>query len=324
MSNTSELNENTLIFGDACAACDGLAPGVRFDMAYIDPPFGVGTTMRARTQKGEARGASQAPLLGPAAYEDRDGTDALVQMLKPVLARIRDRMQPWATLYVHLDFRAVHEVKVLADQIFGRGAFVSEVIWAPGNGAKRARAFPVTHQTILLYARSAKNKAEVVFNASDPALREPYAKTSRAMHFTNKDEDGRVFRERVVNGKTYRYYADEGRRLGSVWSDIPAMVANTPLLAETTGYPTQKPIKLLERIVRASSREGGVVADVMCGSGTTLLAAASLGRRFVGADKSPMAIATAQRRLSRAGVVYAGVDAEGNAIADAPAEAEPL
>ena len=87
-------------------------------------------------------------------------------------------------------------------------------------------------------------------------LREPYAETSLAMHFTHRDEDGRLYRERVIGGKAYRYYADEGRRLGSVWTDIPAMVANTPLRREATGYPTQKPERLLERIVRASSRAG--------------------------------------------------------------------
>ena len=77
------------------------------------------------------------------------------------------------------------------------------------------------------------------------------------MHFTATDDDGRRYRERTIGGRTYRYYADEGRALGSVWTDCPAMIANTPLRRETTGYPTQKPLKLLERIVRASSREGG-------------------------------------------------------------------
>lgn len=304
MNESIELPKNTLIFSDACTACDRLPAQTRFDLVYIDPPFGVGVTMRARTKKGEARGASQAAEVGPAAYEDRDDTEALVAMLEPVLARIRERMQPWATLYVHLDYRAVHDTKVLADKVFGRGAFLSEVIWVPGNGAKRAKAFPVTHQTILLYARSPKEKKDVVFNAGDKELREPFAKTSTAMHFTHKDDEGRLYRERVVNGKSYRYYADEGRRLGSVWTDIPAMVANTPLRKETTGYPTQKPLGLLTRIVRASSVEGSVVADLMCGSGTTLLAAALLGRRFVGADKSGLAIETAGKRLGEAGVKF--------------------
>jgi site-specific DNA-methyltransferase (adenine-specific) len=124
------------------------------------------------------------------------------------------------------------------------------------------------------------------------------------MHFTAKDAAGRRYRERVVAGKTYRYYADEGRRIGSVWTDIPAMVANTPLCQEATGYPTQKPELLLERIIRASSEDGDTVADFMCGSGTTLVVAARTGRRFIGGDASAAAIEIARRRLAAAGIAH--------------------
>jgi site-specific DNA-methyltransferase (adenine-specific) len=136
-------------------------------------------------------------------------------------------------------------------------------------------------------------------------LRESYAKTSLSMHFKHRDEEGRLYRERVVAGKSYRYYAEHGRRLGSVWTDVPAMVANTPLRHEATGYPTQKPERLLERIVRASSEEGAIVADLMCGSGTTLVAAARLGRRFVGGDKSKLAIEVTAERLRKHNVEFA-------------------
>jgi site-specific DNA-methyltransferase (adenine-specific) len=162
----------------------------------------------------------------------------------------------------------------------------------------------VTHQTLLLYARSASERDQIIYRADDPCLREPYAATSLAMHFTHIDDDGRRFRERTIRGKTYRYYADIGRRLGSVWTDIPSMVANTPLRKEATGYPTQKPERLLERIIRASTEEGAVVADPMCGSGTTLVAAARLGRRFVGGDLSPLAFEIASRRLAEGGARF--------------------
>jgi site-specific DNA-methyltransferase (adenine-specific) len=124
------------------------------------------------------------------------------------------------------------------------------------------------------------------------------------MHFTRTTPDGRRFRERTINKRTYRYYADEGRAVGSVWTDCPAMVANTPLRDETTGYPTQKPVKLLDRIVRASSRAGALVVDPFCGSGTSLVAAARLGRSFVGADIGALAIKTAGRRLRAEGVAF--------------------
>jgi site-specific DNA-methyltransferase (adenine-specific) len=295
--------ENLLALGDARDVCGSLPAAVRFDLVYLDPPFGVGATMTARTQPGQARGR-RVPASGPDAYEDRHSPDALVRALTPVLEAARDRMSPSATLYLHLDHRAVHEAKVAADRVFDRGAFLGEVIWAPGNGGRGARGFAVTHQTILLYAHSAKDRVRVVYNADDPVLREPYAETSLSMHFRRKDEAGRLYRERVIGGKAYRYYADQGRRLGSVWTDIPSMVANTPLRREGTGYPTQKPERLLERIVRASSNEGATVADLMCGSGTTLVVAARLGRRFIGGDRSPLAVETAQRRLTAEGVQF--------------------
>lgn len=302
-SATTPASPNYLFAGDALDACSALPPSVRFDLVYLDPPYGVGTTMSARHEKGQRRGRRTTES-GPDAYDDRLGTEALVAMLAPRLDAIRLRMSPGATLYLHLDHRAVHEMKVAADRVFGRGAFLGEVIWAPGNGSRGARGFSVTHQTLLLYVRAAAERKEVVYNASDPDLREPFADTSLSMHFKNIDEAGRRYRERVIHGKAYRYYADEGRRLGSVWTDIPAMVANTPLRKEGTGYPTQKPERLLSRIVAASSRPGATVADLMCGSGTTLIAAARLGRRFVGADKGEIAIATTTRRLRDANMPF--------------------
>jgi site-specific DNA-methyltransferase (adenine-specific) len=139
----------------------------------------------------------------------------------------------------------------------------------------------------------------MIWNVRDPMLREPHAKTSQSMHFQKKDADGRRYRERTIGKKTYRYYADEGRAIGSVWLDCPAMIANTPLRKETTGYPTQKPERLLERIVRGASRAGSLVLDPFCGSGTTLAVASRLGRRCVGSDTSPLAIRIATLRLAR-------------------------
>lgn len=152
----------------------------------------------------------------------------------------------------------------------------------------------------------------MVYNAADPLLREPFADTSLSMHFRQVDEAGRRYRERVIAGKAYRYYADEGRRLGSVWTDIPAMVANTPIRREATGYPTQKPERLLERIVRASSHEGMVVADLMCGSGTTAVVAARLGRRFIAGDRSALAVGIASKRLAAEGLSFGSMRCGGD------------
>jgi site-specific DNA-methyltransferase (adenine-specific) len=197
------------------------------------------------------------------------------------------------SLWLHLSHHTVHEAKLATDRVFGRAAFQGEVIWVPGNGGRKKGGPSVTHQTILIYSRGA-----MIWNGEDSALREPYADTSLRMHFKEVDADGRRFRERWIAGKAYRYYADEGRRRGSVWADCPAMNANTPLSSETTGYPTQKPEALLERIIRAASHSDSLVLDPMCGSGTTLAVAARLGRRAIGIDQSPVACQIARARLN--------------------------
>jgi site-specific DNA-methyltransferase (adenine-specific) len=230
-----------------------------------------------------------------AAYRDAwGGLDGFLTMLAPRLVQMHAALSDRGTLWIHLDYRAVHDVKVLADSVFGRRGFVSEVIWVPGNGGRRRSSLSVTHQTILIYSRT----PDFIYNKNAACLREPYAETSLKMHFQNQDADGRFYRERTINQKSYRYYADEGRRLGSVWSDCPAMRANAPLYSEATGYPTQKPESLLERIVLASTLPGSTVLDPMSGSGTTLAVAKRLGRKFAGCDQSPVALETITRRLA--------------------------
>ena len=168
--------------------------------------------------------------------------------------------------------------------------------------ARSRKAWGASHQTILVYSRG----PEFIFHVDDPAVREPYAEGSAATHFKHVDAEGRRYRERTIvlasGPKTYRYPIDRGRRLGTVWTDIPAMAANTPIARETTGYPHQKPEKLLERIIRASSDEGSLVGDLFCGSGTTLAVAARLGRRALGCDASELAIDVTRKRLTAAGL----------------------
>lgn len=281
--------------GDCLDVCERLAnEGARFSLVYGDPPYNAGGTRGARLGKGER-------AHGEPAYADTwGGLEGFLTMLEPRLAAIRDVLAVDGSFWLHLDHRAVHDAKVLADRVFGRGSFRGEVIWVPGNGGRKRSGLSVTHQTILVYAKS----SSYYFAVDDPELREPYAETSLSMHFQAQDDSGRAYRERTVHGKTYRYYADRGRRRGSVWTDIPAMAANTPLRAETTGYPTQKPLRLLERIVVAASPVGGSVLDPMCGSGTTLVAAARLGRRAVGIDRSPVALRVTTERLTNGGVPF--------------------
>ncbi len=258
-----------------------------FDLVYVDPPYNAGGTRGARKQQGERH-------QGESAYRDTwGGLDGFLAMIQPRLERMFESLSTRGSLWIHLDHRTVHDVKVLMDRIAGRNRFEGEIVWVPGNGGRRRAGPSITHQTILIYSRSAK----FLYQADHPYLREPYAETSQKMHFHRQDETGRRYRERTIGGKTYRYYADVGRRIGSVWSDCPAMRANTPLNREATGYPTQKPEALLERIVAATTERGSSVLDPMCGSGTTLTVARRLGRHAIGIDQSEVAVATSKQRL---------------------------
>jgi site-specific DNA-methyltransferase (adenine-specific) len=285
--------------------CDALDLGAHVrsesaELVYLDPPFSIGAELVARTKKGEMRGRRQ-PSAGPVAYDDRwPSLEAYLGWLEPRVAALRSLLSARGTLWLHLDQRAVHESKTVCDRVFGRTSFLGEVVWVPGNGSKSRRGPGIGHQTLLIYRKT----KDFVWRADDPVLRAPFADTSLSMHFRQKDADGRRFRDRTIAGKTYRYYADEGRALGSVWTDCPAMVANTPICDEGTGYPTQKPLKLLDRIVRASTEPGGLVVDPFVGSGTTLHAAALAGRSAVGSDIGKLAIATAARRLECAGIAF--------------------
>lgn len=285
---------NRLLHGDALELGGVVEPGAA-DLAYLDPPFKVEKTFGARLTRGESRAK------GTVAYDDTWASlEAYLAWLEERVAVVRSLLSDRGTMWLHLDQRAVHEAKLVCDRVFGAKAFRGEVIWLPGNGSKSRTGPGMSHQTLLLYARG----KEPIWNAKDPALRAPFAATSQAMHFQNVDEDGRRYRDRTVGEKTYRYYADEGRAIGSVWSDCPSMNANTPLRKETTGYPTQKPLKLLDRIVRATSLPGSLVIDPFCGSGTTLVAAARAERSFAGSDIGELAIATTQKRLAEAGITY--------------------
>lgn len=294
MRSRSADRTNLLVHGDAKDLAAHVASGSA-DTAYLDPPFKVEKAFGARTAKGTSRAR------GPIAYTDTwPSLGAYLEWLEERVAVVRDLLSERGTMWLHLDSRAVHEAKVLCDRVFGAKQFRGEVIWVPGNGSKSRSGPGIGHQTLLLYARG----SEPIWNGKDPALRAPFAATSQSMHFTRVDSEGRRYRDREVNGRVYRYYADEGRALGSVWTDCPSMAANTPLMSETTGYPTQKPLKLLDRIIRATSNEGSLVIDPFAGSGTTLVAAANAKRRFVGSDIGDLAIATIRSRLAAAGIAY--------------------
>jgi len=209
----------------------------------------------------------------------------LLAFLRPRFEQMHRVLSEHGSLYVHLDWRSVHHVKVMLDGLFGRVNFLNEIIWSYRTGGRSSRWFARKHDTLLLYARQAGRHT---FN-----LLHEGAFRTLGLH---RDEDGRPYK---VTRKGRLYFHPEGPAMTDVW-EIPFL---STVSNERCGYPCQKPEALLERIIRASSNEGDLVADFFCGSGTTLVAAKRLGRRYLGCDVNERAVAIARNRLARLGAV---------------------
>jgi len=270
-------------------------------LIYIDPPFNTGETQTRRTlttQRANDHNASDRTGFGGHRYatveHDRQAyADSFVDYLGFLEPRLREAhrvLAPDGSLYVHLDAREVHYVKVLLDTIFGRACFINELIWAYDYGGRPRRRWPAKHDTILFYVRD----PEHYHFDTEEVEREPYM------------APGLVTPEKRARGKLP----------SSVWWHTIV----SPTGREKTGYPTQKPLGILMRIVAASSRPGDTVLDYFAGSGTTGAAAVALGRGFHLIDNNPAAIATMRRRFAAVeglSVTMPGVpDVPGTRIAD--------
>lgn len=189
-----------------------------------------------------------------ARYAHSDGMGAYMCYMSVRLLEMHRLLKPTGSIYLHCDPTASHYLKAIMDAIFGWKNFIGEIVWNKQNGVKARKHWGNENDSVLAYT---KKYGKHILNADEPTCRVPFSDISLSMHFTHQDENGRFYRKRTVNGKDYFYYADEGRFIGNLWNDIPSMVANTPLQKESYGYPTQKPLALYERIIIASSDEGG-------------------------------------------------------------------
>jgi DNA modification methylase len=283
-----------LVHADNLDVTTTLADGV-VDLVYIDPPFGTGLVRRGGPRGREPLDDGTQPPQHH--YEDlADDPEPFVAWLAPRLAESRRVLAPHGSLFVHLDYRTVHYVKVALDRIFGRQRFVNEIIWCYSIGGKSQRMFGRKHDTILWYARTAEH-------AFFPdAVRVP-RKPGSHMRVVRTAE-GDLVQEKTDRrtGKVYRYPVADGKVPEDWWIDIEILNQSD---RERTGWPTQKPERLLERLIRAASAEDGLVADWFCGSGTTAIAAQRLGRRFLVVDRAAAAVACAAERLATAGQALA-------------------
>ena len=251
-------------------------PAGSVDAIYIDPPFGTGTT---RTGRGHR-------------YVDRaDDPDLFVAWLSPLLAAAREALTSAGSMFVHLDYRAVHYVKVALARLFGRDRFVNEIVWCYSVGGKSRRGVGRKHDTILWYARS----EDYAFYPD--AIRVPRRGGSHMRVVLDGDRPVQEKTDRKT-GRVYRYPVAEGKVPEDWWTDIETLNHSD---RERTGWPSQKPERLVERVLKAVTVPGNRVADCFGGSGTTAAVAQRLGRGFISVDREPAAIEVCVGRLADQG-----------------------
>jgi site-specific DNA-methyltransferase (adenine-specific) len=267
--------DDAILLGDNLDVLPGFADET-FQLAYLDPPFNTGKPQTRQTleiradENGDRNGFGgrryATRLLSESSY--RDSFDDYLGFLEPRLREVRRVLDPTGTLYFHIDYREAHYCKLLLDELFGRDAFLNEIVWAYDYGARTKRRWPAKHDTILVYV---KDPAAYYFD-SEAVDREPYM------------APGLVGPEKAARGK--------------LPTDVWWHTIVSPTGREKTGYPTQKPEGLLRRMVQASTRPGDWCLDPFAGSGTLGAVARDLERRYVLVDSSPDAIEVARKRLA--------------------------
>jgi site-specific DNA-methyltransferase (adenine-specific) len=266
--------QNLVIKGDNLLLAKSL-PDECIDLIYIDPPFNTGKVQtrqvmkNVRSETGSRvgfKGQTYDTIKGTA-FGYNDSFEDYWNFLEPRLEEAWRLLTPSGTLYLHLDFREVHYAKVLLDALFGRECFLNEIIWAYDYGARAKKKWPAKHDNILVYV---KDPDSYHFN-SEEVDREPYM------------APGLVTPEKAA--------------LGKLPTDVWWHTIVSPTGKEKTGYPTQKPLGILRRIIAASSRPNDWVLDFFAGSGTTGVAASELGRNFVMVDQNEEAIQVMEQRF---------------------------
>lgn len=291
------------------------------DLIYLDPPFNSNKTYSAPIGSKAAGAAfkdaweltdsdtawhdgiadgrpAMYAVIEAAGLAHGKGMKAYLTMMAARLLELHRVLKPTGSVWLHCNQDAGHYLKLLMDCVFDKAQFITGVIWNYGtpSGGRSAGKKPVkAHDYLLVYA---KDYGRQTYNRQFT----PYGESYKAW-FRHDDGDGRLYRTRSRQGKIVKQYLDEspGIPLSTCWNDIKQIYGQQGWFPGTQkeglGYPTQKPLALLERIIKASSNEGDIVLDPFCGCGTALVAAEKLGRRWVGVDISPSAVALTKRRL---------------------------
>ncbi len=268
---------NEVLYGDCLDILKQL-PRKTIDMVYLDPPF---YTQSKQTLKSRANKEYS--------YSDSwDSIQSYIIFLGERLHEIRRVMKDDSVIFLHCDRHASHRIRVLLDEVFGYERFVSEIIWTYRRWSTSKKSLLGSHQTILMYAKTAKYK----FNE----ILQDYSETTnldQILQRRERNSQGKSTYSTDSHGRTILQGPKRGVPLSDTW-DIPYL---NPKARERCGYPTQKPLRLLERIVLLASNEDDLVLDPFCGSGTTLVAATLLNRNFLGIDSYLAAVELSRQRV---------------------------
>ena len=386
MASQPPLVPNTLYYGDNLAILREHVPNESVDLIYLDPPFNSNASYNVLFKAPEGHqskaqieafddtwhwtdaaevafdqvmegGNSQVSemLRAMKVFLGRNDMMAYLTMMAVRLLELHRVLKPTGSLYLHCDPTASHYLKILLDAVFGKGQFLSEIIWKRTFAHGSARRFGPVHDVIFLYSKNGehtwqdlkighediyvekhfrafdesrqerfqaisltgagkrKGESGMAWRGIDPTIvgrhwalprnivdKEAISATSTMGRLEALDKAGRIFWPKTTDGtpRLKWFVSDlDGARLSDVWTDISPIASQAK---ERLGYPTQKPVSLLERIIAASSNPGDVVLDPFCGCGTTLHAAAKLDRKWIGIDVTHLAIALIRRRLNEA------------------------
>lgn len=283
----------------------------KVSLIYLDPPFQTGKRFEVRVRVGESEWKSGKGSLVLEGYNDDLPRNEYLEMMKNVLISCKALLKDDGMIFVHIDYRIHPYLRILMDEIFGESNFINEIVWAYHSGGCAKRHFPRKHDIILMYAKSRAYDLHL----EDVAEPNPEGRINHMKKHV--DADGRIYRSIRSGGRVYTYYDDDPVIPSDVWNDMSHLQQKDP---QRTGYDTQKPLRLLERIVKCASRPGDIVMDLFAGSGTTLAAAAANGRAFIGADLNPLSMQTVHRRLENARCLYRFAPFEGEPRVRARAE----
>ena len=241
--------ENLLVCGSVMKLPDEIrALAGKAQCVYVDPPFMTGEKFMRRRPYGEKGWKTGAPAPRYPAYDDRYTSEKqYLRLLRRVISVAKTLLNETGVFYLHLDWRMAAQARLMCDREFGKTRFLNEIIWAYESGGRSKKTFSRKHDTILLYAKG----KDYFFDLTRVPL--PRGDGKRNHMARGRDEQGRMFSYITSNGKEYRYYDDEPVYPSDVWSDISILQQRDP---ERTGYATQKPLKLLERLLLPVTNPG--------------------------------------------------------------------